>query len=142
MKLVPYRRTLAPSFAVMNDMIDDFFKSGMDNAVYDSFKVDVEKEKDKYIVTADLPGVAKENLDVDVEEGVLTIAVHQEEDSEEKDKEKNYLHRERRITNSSRRIRLGDIDEDAIKANLENGVLRIELPFAPEVTKKKSIDIQ
>lgn len=142
MKIVPYRRTLAPSFAVMNDMIDDFFKSGLDNAIYDSFKVDVEKEADKYVVTADLPGMTKENVDVEVEEGVLTISVHQEEETEESDKEKNYLHRERRMTNSSRRIRLGDINEEAIHAGLENGVLRVELPFAQEVTKKKSITIQ
>lgn len=142
MKLVPYRRTLAPSFAVMNDMIDDFFKSGFDNAVYDSFKVDVEKEEDKYVVTADLPGLTKENVDVEVEEGVLTISVHQEEENQETNKEKNYLHRERRMTNSSRRIRLGDIDEETIHAGLENGVLRVELPFAQEVTKKKSITIQ
>lgn len=142
MKIVPYRRTLAPSFAVMNDMIDDFFKSGLDNAIYDSFKVDVEKAADKYVVTADLPGITKENVDVEVEEGVLTISVHQEEENEESDKDKNYLHRERRMTNSSRRIRLGDINEEAIHAGLENGVLRVELPFAQEVTKKKSITIQ
>lgn len=141
MKLVPYRTTFSPGLDVMNNMIEDFFKGGED-AFYDSFRVDVEKEEDKYIVTADLPGMTKENVDVEVEEGVLTISVHQEEEKQESDKEKHFLHRERRMVNSSRRIRLGDVDEEAIHAGLENGVLRIELPFAQEVTKRKSITIQ
>ncbi len=142
MKLVPYRTTLSPGLDVMNNMIEDFFKGGIEDTFYDSFRVDVEKEEDKYIVTADLPGMTKENVDVEVEEGVLTISVHQEEENQETDKEKHFLHRERRIVNSSRRIRLGDIDEESIHAGLENGVLRVELPFAQEVTKRKSITIQ
>lgn len=142
MKLVPYRTTLSPGLDVMNNMIEDFFKGGIEDTFYDSFRVDVEKEEDKYIVTADLPGMKKENVDVEVEEGVLTISVHQEEENQEADKEKHFLHRERRMVNSSRRIRLGDVDEEAIHAGLENGVLRVELPFAQEVTKRKSITIQ
>lgn len=142
MKLVPYRTTLSPGLDVMNNMIEDFFKGGIEDTFYDSFRVDVEKEEDKYIVTADLPGMTKENVDVEVEEGVLTISVHQEGETQESDKEKHFLHRERRMVNSSRRIRLGDIDEESIHAGLENGVLRVELPFAQEVTKRKSITIQ
>ena len=102
--------------------------------------MDVEKEEDKYIVTADIPGMTKENVDVEVEEGVLTISVHQEGETQESDKEKHFLHLERRMVNSSRRIRLGDIDEESIHAGLENGVLRVELPFA-DVYKRQIVTI-
>ena len=47
MKLVPYRTTLAPGLDVMNNMIEDFFKGGIEDPSYDSFRVDVEKEEDK-----------------------------------------------------------------------------------------------
>lgn len=110
--------------------------------VYDSFKVDVEKEEDQYLITADLPGIDKENINLEIEEGVLTIAVNFDEEVEEEDEEKNFLHRERRKVNSSRRIRLNDFDEDNISANLEDGVLKISLPIAEEVSNKKSIAIE
>ncbi len=143
MKLVPYRMSpMHNTYSMMNGLIDDFFKSGFDDSYFDSFKVDVEKTADRYVVTADLPGVKKEDIAVDVEEGVLTIAIHKEENTEEADQEKNYLHRERRMMNTSRSVRLGDVDEEKIAASLQDGVLKIELPFAEEIQKKRAIEIQ
>lgn len=143
LRLVPYYgNTLDKSYSDMSDMIDNFFKAPFSDGVYDSFKVDVKKEEDKYVVTADLPGVSKANLDVNVEDGVLTIAVEQKEEKEEKDDKGNYLHRERRMVNSSRRISLGDVDEDAIDAELKDGVLTVNLPIKAEVSNKKSISIR
>lgn len=142
MKLVPYYRPLSRSYSTMNDMIDNFFKRGFDDSFFDSFKVDVEKEKDRYVVTADLPGIKKENIHLDVEDDLLTIAVQQEENKEESDEGKHYLHRERRVVNTSRQVRLNDVDQEKIEAKLEDGVLTVVLPLQEEVSNKKAIEIQ
>lgn len=142
MKLVPAYNSLRRNYSNMNDMIDSFFKTGFDDTYYDSFKVDVEKEKDAYKVTADLPGIARENINIEMEDNLLTIEVKKDEEKEEQDQEKHFLHRERKVVNTSRSIRLSDIDEDKISAKLEDGVLTVMLPMMEEVSKKKSIDIK
>ena len=142
LRLVPYYgNTLRKSYSTMNDMIDSFFKTSFNDEVYDSFKVDVVQEEDRYLVSCDLPGIDKENIQIEVEDGVLTIAVKFEEEKEEKDEKANYLHRERRMINSSRRIRLNDIDEEKIEATMDKGVLTINLPIKPEISNRKSISI-
>ncbi|MCI6156506.1 MAG: Hsp20/alpha crystallin family protein [Peptoniphilaceae bacterium] len=143
MKLVPYyENRMAKPYATMGDLIDSFFKSTYENGWADSFKVDVQKTDREYIVKADLPGVKKENIQLEVEDGVLTIGVQMEENHEEKNEETNYLHRERRVINTSRSISVGDVEEDRIQAKLEDGVLIVTLPIQEEAVKKRSIEIQ
>nr|WP_072514312.1 Hsp20/alpha crystallin family protein [Ndongobacter massiliensis] len=141
-KLVAYNRPLQ-RYNTVNDFIDDFFNTSLTNGFLDTtFKVDVENQEKSYVVTADLPGIDKKEVQIDVEDGTLTIAVEKSEESSDSDEKKNYLHRERRFSSCSRTIRLADIDESNISASLENGVLRVEIPKAEEVINKKTIQIQ
>lgn len=142
LRLLPYYGT--PAGKASNDldtMFDSFFRTGMERMKEVSFKIDVEKTADAYLVTAEVPGLTKEDIDIDVENDLLTISVHKEEESREEDEKKTYVHKERHSFNSTRQISLEGVDENAIQAKMENGILTIKMPFEEEVSTKKSISI-
>ena len=68
---------------------DDFFAPLATISADDAFKMNVEDAGDKYVVTAELPGVKKDEVDVELNEGRLSISVDKKESDEEKNK--NYL---------------------------------------------------
>lgn len=89
--------------------------------------IDVADHDDRYVVTADLPGYDKADIDVRLVAGSLHIEADRElETGEERP---DYLRRERRRESVSRRVSLPDpVDEDGITATHNNGVLTVELP--------------
>ena len=105
-----------------------------------SFKTDVRETDKEYIIEADLPGVAKGDIKLDVNEDLLTISV---ERNEEKNEEKgNYIRRERRFGSSSRSFNVGNTNQDEVEAKFENGILSIRLPkLQEEQAAKRYIDI-
>ena len=143
--LVPFNRRsreLAPADSFFN-MIDDFFSdSWFDCSRFarDTFKVDIQETPEAYIVEAELPGVRKDEVAIDLRDGNLTIAVQREEKDDEK--KKNYIHQERRYSAMSRNIYLGDADTDGVKARMENGVLSIDVPRQKKADQTKRIEIQ
>lgn len=142
LRLLPYYGS--PARKANNDfdnMFDSFFRTGMERMKEASFKIDVEKTEDAYIVTAEVPGLTKDDIDIDVEDDLLTISVHKEEEAAEEDEKKTYVHKERRSFNSVRQISLDGVDEEAIQATMEDGLLTIKMPFEEVVSKKKSIAI-
>ncbi len=111
------------------NMLDDFFAESTPlrrGFLGHTFKVDVIDSENEYTVEAELPGIKKEEVDVTLNEGRLTISVNRKENNEESTK--NYIHKERRCTIMTRNIYLSDSDTDGIKATLENGVLKISIP--------------
>ena len=92
-------------------------------------------EKDKaYEVTAELPGLDENNVDVKFSDGVLSIKGEKKEETEEKKKDQ-YLS-ERRYGSFQRAFRLPDgIDADKIEATFKNGVLTVTLPKTPEAVQ-------
>lgn len=113
-----------------NDFLgDSFFGRGLMNfsqAMHNQFKIDVKENDNAYTIEADLPGVSKEEIGLDYDNGTLFIAVnHNEETNGDQD---GYIHRERRSMSMQRGIYVGDIDVNAIDAKLENGVLHITAP--------------
>ena len=89
-------------------------------------KVDVEDKGDHFLLEADLPGVSKENVKVSIDDGVMTISAAVQEEKEET--KKNYVCRERRSGSVSRAFRIDGVQEDGIKAEFKDGVLRLTLP--------------
>ena len=116
----PRKRT---EFDPFRDFFDDFFAPT--RLRYDTFKIDVEDNDNEYLIKADLPGVKKDEIKVSYDDQALRIQVERSEEKEDKDEEKNYLHRERRVTSMARDIHLPDIDPSKLKAKLEDGVLNI-----------------
>ncbi len=125
-----------------HNMLDDFFDDSrfiQRNLSNDTFKIDIRDREDSYLIDAELSGIVKENVAVNVDGDMLTIAVKQEQ-NEEKQKD-NYLHRERRYSSSSRSIRLAGAELDNITARMENGVLSISVPKKDNKPTSRTIAI-
>ena len=98
--------------------------------------LDLSETADGYLVEAALPGVKPEDVEITVENNVLTI---KGEARQEVDEQKRNFHRvERRFGSFQRTIGLPTtVKADAIQASLTNGVLRLEIPKAEEVKPRK-----
>ena len=100
--------------------------------------MDLCKIDDHYLLTADLPGVDLGSVDVDVDNGTLTVSAHR---SARSDESVQWLSNERFFGHYRRQLSLGDgIDTGAISATYENGVLMVTIPLA-ERAKPRKIDV-
>ena len=105
-------------------------------------KTDVKENENDYELQVEVPGVSKENISIDYENGYVTIAAKTNKSKDEKDKEGNYIRRERYSGSYSRSYYVGDVDRESIKAKLDNGVLYIIVPKAKAEEQKKAIAIE
>ena len=124
-----------------DDFFNHFFNMG-DMFGSTGFRVDVREQPDKYMLEADLPGVQPEEIDVSVDNGVLTIAANMH--AEKKQEQENYIYSERRAGTFQRSFRLDNVKEEGIKASYKDGVLHLELPKkeAQKVESKRRIPIE
>ena len=90
------------------------------------FKVDIVDEGESYKLTADLPGVKRENLDVSVDNNMLSISVNSS--GEENDNSQNYVRRERFYGKYVRSFDVSDVDVSKIRGELKDGILTVNLP--------------
>lgn len=102
--------------------------------------VDVREEEDKYTLEADLPGMGQDDVDLHIENNVLTLKSAREH--EEEKKEQGYLIRERRSTSFTRSFPLPKgVDQDKIDATFKNGVLTVTMPKSEDQSGRR-IDIK
>ncbi|MBV8929858.1 MAG: Hsp20/alpha crystallin family protein [Mycobacteriaceae bacterium] len=100
--------------------------------------MDLYKVEDHYVLTADLPGVDPGSVDIDVDNGTLTITARRTAQSEEA---VQWLANERFFGTYRRQLALGEgIDPSAISATYENGVLSVTIPLA-ERAKPRKVEI-
>lgn len=98
--------------------------------------VDIKEDKACFTITADLPGIAPQNIDIHAENGMLTI--QGEREGEKKDEKDGYKRIERSYGSFFRRFTLPDTaDTDKISAKGENGVLSITIPKRAEIQPRK-----
>ena len=148
--LVPYNRRNRSlvdrgfgDFRDFYNMVDDFFNDSWPSRTSfarDTFKIDVQENDNEYLIEAELPGVDREEVNIDMNEGRMTISVQREENINEENK--NYVHKERRFSSMSRSLYLDDAKSDGIKAKLENGVLNIKVPKESKPDSSVKIDIE
>lgn len=122
----------------------NFFEDPFDHLLPSTanFKVDIREEVDSYILEAELPGMAKDAIQLKYEDNVLSIGATQETSKDEKDDEGNYIRRERSTKSYSRQFLLKNVKEEDIVANFENGILKVTLPKkAADETTPKQIEI-
>ncbi len=100
-------------------------------------------EKDGALkVEASLPGYRKEDIDVQVHDGILSIKAQRSSESEEGERGSKFYRRERSWGSVSRRVALPGIVKDAsVAAELKNGVLTLSIPL-PEKAQPKQIEIK
>lgn len=127
---------------MMDRVFDDTFFRSPATALIDegSLALDVLEKDGKVVVKASLPGFAKEEIDVQVHDGVLYIKAEHNEEKEEKDAK--FYRRERRYGAVARRVALpGTVSEADVSAELKDGVLTLTLPV-PEKAQPKQIEIK
>jgi len=122
--------------------LDDFFKDFDDfgNDVLktsSTVKINFSENEKSYQVLADMPGVDKNDIFIDENDGNLTIAV--ERKGENKTEDKNYIHQEISYGKFERIVKLpNNIDKDNIKAKYKDGVLTITIPKKNVTEKTKN----
>ena len=93
-------------------------------------KTDVKDVNDHYEVAVDLPGFQKDEVNVELENGYLTISAAKGLDKDQKDDEGHYIRQERYSGSCSRSFYVGDIQPEDIHAKYEDGILQLTLPKA------------
>ena len=108
-------------------------------------KTDIREMDDSYEVVIDLPGFKKDEIEVQLENGYLTISAAKGLDKDETDKQGKYLRQERYAGSMSISFYVGeDITEEDIHGKFENGILKLDIPKveAKKVEQKKHIAIE
>ncbi|WP_297391264.1 Hsp20/alpha crystallin family protein [Acidiferrobacter sp.] len=99
--------------------------------------MDVTERENEYVIRMDMPGVNREDIDITLAEGVLTVSGEVRRQHEEKAGDR-LIREERCYGKLARSVRLGShIDDKKVSANYKDGVLELTLPKAEEMKPKK-----
>src|SRR5690606_731588 len=126
----------------MDRLFEDFSRSmslpaGFSGTGMLSPKVNASETKKGLEITAELPGIDEKDIDVDLDDGILTLKAEHKAEKEEKDEKKHYHLVERSSGTYMRRFALPfEPDEDRIEAKFEKGVLKIAIPRSAEAAKQ------
>ena len=93
-------------------------------------KTDIREKDNSYELDIDLPGFKKDELNIDLSNGYLTIQAAKGLDKDEQDKDGRYIRRERYAGSMSRSFYVGDVKPEEVSAKFEDGILRLDLPKA------------
>ena len=144
--LVPFgrnrNRDLAPVGWVRSIFHDTFF-TVLDRefaSTVTGIRPDLKDKGNEYIIEAELPGVERDKINLEVHRGVLTISAN--DDREVKEERDGYVYRERRTGTVSRSFDLDGVNEEGIRAEFKNGILSVHLPKTDATIKGvRKIDI-
>ena len=145
---------LVPSI-FRNDWFDDLWSPAFremedtDRKLYGKhasriMKTDVQEKDDGYVVDIDLPGFKKDEVEIRLEHGYLTVTAEKGLDEKEEDKKGKMICQERYVGARSRSFYVGeDVTEEDVKAKFENGVLQLSIPKKEKLPPvKKTIMIE
>ena len=136
------------------NLFDDFFSDPFElvvsqgrNPLYGKhaknlMKTDVRETEGSYELDIDLPGFKKEDVNVELKNGYLTIAASKSLDKDEKDQKGRYIRQERYAGAMSRSFYVGeDVQPSEISAKFENGILQLSVPKAEQKRLPKTTTI-
>ena len=138
----PTRNRMMPTVHEWDRLMSDFFNDGLEDTELSNWTpaVDIVEDNDAFVVTADLPGLTKKDISINIKENMLTVSG--ERKSVIKDEKRNYCRTERRYGAFKRSFQLTDqVLADKITATFKDGVLTVNVPKAEEV-KQKEIEIK
>ena len=139
----------SPFFALqssMNSLFDDFFRGFPGEALTtaESFspKMAIDVKDEEIEITAELPGVKKQDLDISIADNIMTISGEKKTETEQE--EKNFYRSEISYGSFSKSVQLPEgTEEDKIDASLNDGILTVKIPKSqPQEPEKKKIDIK
>ena len=123
---------------LFDEKLDKFSEGALQERIWEPL-VDIYEEEDKFVIKAEVPDVDKKDIEITIEDNVLTIKGEKKFEREEK--KENYLRAERYYGAFRRSFTLpATVDKENVKASLDKGVLTIEIPKKEE-TKPKKIEI-
>ena len=123
--------------SLFDDFFDDDFMRfpvwGGRNPLYGKhaknlMKTDVRETEDSYELDVDLPGFKKDEIQVELKDGYLTIGATKGLDKDEQDKKGKYIRQERYVGSCSRSFYVGDVEPQDISAKYEDGILKLSMP--------------
>ena len=122
------------------NLFDDFFDSAFDQSFFGGhnplygkhgknlMKTDVKEHQDSYQLSIDLPGFKKDEVNVELKDGYLTVSASKGLDKDEEDKQGRFIRRERYAGACSRSFYVGDVRPEDVACKYEDGVLKLTLP--------------
>ena len=130
-----------------------FFNDTLDDLLYDPFfsktssymKTDIKEKDGNYLLDMELPGFNKEDIQMELKDGYLSVHAKRDTQTDEKDDKGNIIRQERFSGSCSRNFYVGEgVKQSDIKANFENGELKILIPKIDhkEVEETKFIPIE
>ena len=140
MRYFPERRN-----SMFHDMFESMFSGPSMLGGNALMKTDIREKDGKYFLDIDLPGYKKEDIQITLYNGNLTVHAEHHTTDEEKDEKGNIIRQERFSGSCSRSFYVGDtIKETDIQAGFKDGILTLEIPTAEkkEAEGKKYIDIR
>lgn len=131
--------SLLPGKFYLDDFFEDFTPMTKMPKM-DFMKCDVYEKGGNVHIEMDIPGYKKEDIKIDVEDGILSVEASCNEEKE--DEEKNYYRKERVSGSFKRQFSVGNINDEDIDAKFEHGVLTIIFPKEEKKETKKFIEIK
>ncbi len=122
------------------NLFDDFFGGSFDRDFFGGrdplygkharnlMKTDIKENDSQYILDIDLPGFKKDEVQIDLNNGYLTVSAAKGLDKDEQDKDGRYIRRERYSGQVARSFYVGDLKPEDISAKYEDGILKLSLP--------------
>ena len=89
----------------------------------------------------DIPGYDKKDISIECEDGILTITAEKSNEVNEENSDKKYIRRERVYGKITRSFNFADIDEENIRAEFNNGILKVVIPKETQQETKRIIEI-
>jgi HSP20 family protein len=141
-ELIPFRRRngkVESREDPFNYLWSNFFDMNDMGSI--GFKTDVKETENEYILQAELPGMNRDNIKLEIEDNYLTISASNDEVVEEE--RDNYIRKERRSGSYRRSFNIENIKDNEIKANYREGILEVLLPKKEQgKVSKRVVDIE
>jgi HSP20 family protein len=140
---IPVRYTPFTPFETFRSDLDRFFENPFAETAFPSVvnyvpAVEISESANELLLTAELPGMKKEDVQISIENQVLTLSGEKKEEKKEEDKEKKYLLWERTYGSFTRSFTLpGAIDAAKVNAEFDNGILKVHMPKTAEAKGRK-----
>jgi HSP20 family protein len=134
--MIPRRSDLfdMTPFNFFEDFGRNFFEGFKGNMV----KTDIHETDTEYLLEAELPGIPKENIQINYENGVLTIEGKHQTDTQTEDDKGNLVRSERSFSSVRRQFAIRNVREEDIKAEYKDGILKVTLPKSAEKLERKT----
>ena len=132
-------------YGIFDPFFDGFFRfPSFKNEIKEMeklMKTDVRESETGYELEIEMPGYEKTDINIELNNGYLTVTANKCTKTEETDKKENYIRRERYCGNCARSFYVGDVSEEDISASLDKGLLNIHIPKETAKETKKKIEI-